>query len=211
MAIKHSELTALLQSLVKATSEGVLPEAAELVTQPAHRADVFLASQEQAPLATATIGGTGFKWGRASVDKMNGVDKRLVECATIALTKYTTQDFCIYEGLRTKARQAQLVAQGKSQTLQSKHLEGLALDLVPIINGVATWDWEGCYKIAYAMDQAATQLGIAHLITWGGAWDRKLSDFGGILPLYRKEVELYNARHPGKDFNDGPHFQIEKP
>lgn len=155
--------------------------------------------------------GTGFKWGRSSVGKMDHVDKRLIECATLALTKYTTQDFTLFEGLRTITRQRQLVEQGKSQTLQSQHLVGLAVDLVPIIKGVARWDWEGCYKIAYAMDQAATELGIAHLITWGGAWDRRLSDFGGSLPLYRKEVELYNARHPGKDFNDGPHFQIEKP
>jgi len=60
------------------------------------------------------------------------------------------------------------------------------------------------------MDQAATELGIAHLITWGGAWDRKLSDFGGNERAYQAEVEAYKIRHPGKDFIDGPHFEIEK-
>jgi len=153
---------------------------------------------------------TGFKLSSLSFRNSEGVDKRLVNCATLALTKYSEQDFCIFEGLRTLERQKQLLAKGTTKTLESKHIVGLALDLVPVINEVPAWDWEGCYKIAFAMDQAATELGIAKLITWGGAWDRKLSDFGGSQELYKKEVELYCARHPGKDFVDGPHFQIEK-
>src|SRR3546814_9290907 len=57
------------------------------------------------------------------------------------------------------------------------------------------------------MDQAATELGLASKIRWGGAWDRVLSDFGGSIDSYREECEAYAKRHPGKDFLDGPHFE----
>src|SRR3546814_4384546 len=59
------------------------------------------------------------------------------------------------------------------------------------------------YPIAFAMDQAATELGLASKIRWGGAWDRVLSDFGGSIDSYREECEAYAKRHPGKDFLDG--------
>jgi peptidoglycan LD-endopeptidase CwlK len=59
------------------------------------------------------------------------------------------------------------------------------------------------------MDEAATELGLAHKITWGGAWDRRLSDFGGERIAYEREVQEYRKRHPGPDFVDGPHFQME--
>jgi len=154
--------------------------------------------------------GTGFVWGKSSLNELKGVDPRLVECATLALTKYSLQDYRCYDGLRTPAEQAKHVKAGNSRTMQSKHLDGLAVDLVPVIGGILKWDWNGCYKIAYAMDQAATELGIAHLITWGGAWDRKLSDFGGNERAYQAEVEAYKIRHSGSDFIDGPHFEILK-
>jgi peptidoglycan L-alanyl-D-glutamate endopeptidase CwlK len=73
--------------------------------------------------------------------------------------------FRITEGKRTTERQKQLVAQGKSRTMNSRHLTGHAVDLV---------DPEGTYAepemkaIAEAMKAAAGELGIA--ITWGGDW-----------------------------------------
>lgn len=122
--------------------------------------------------------------------------------------KYSLQDFVVYDGIRTYKEQVALKSAGKSKTLQSKHLVGLAIDLVPWINGAPVWDWDGCYKIACAMDLAATELGIAHLITWGGAWDRKLSDFNADPRAYADAVVEYRNRHPGPDFIDGPHFEI---
>ena len=151
-----------------------------------------------------------FRFGNNSSANLQGVDSRLVQCTKRAI-QITRQDFGVFEGLRTVERQRYLVDTRKSRTMASKHLEGLALDLVPWMAGKFVWDWGGCAKIAFAMDQAATQLGIAHLITWGGAWDRKLSDYGGILAHYMDEVQKYKARHEGSDFIDGPHFQIEGP
>lgn len=148
----------------------------------------------------------GFVLGSRSLNNLQGIDARLVQCVHRAI-KLTLQDFTVFEGLRTIERQRQLLAQGASRTLQSKHLTGHAVDLVPWIQGKAVWDWDGCAKIAFAMDQAATEQGIANKITWGGAWDRKLSDYGGRLEDYMKEVHSYVNR-TGKNFIDGPHFEI---
>src|SRR3546814_18779136 len=79
----------------------------------------------------------------------------------------------------------QHVANGTIQTMKSKHLDGLAVDLVPWV-GKPVWAWDRIYPIAFAMDQAATELGLASKIRWGGAWDRVLSAFGGSID--RKSV-----------------------
>jgi peptidoglycan LD-endopeptidase CwlK len=76
-----------------------------------------------------------------------------------------TCPFRITEGVRSLARQRQLVAQKKSQTLKSRHLTGHAVDLV---------DMAGSYReaemktISEAMKAAATDLGVK--LVWGGDW-----------------------------------------
>lgn len=147
--------------------------------------------------------------GQGSLKELVGVDARLVTCVKRAI-QLTTQDFCVYDGIRSVKEQQAYVAKGTSKTMASKHLDGLAVDLVPWVNGKPVWDWDRIYPIAYAMDLAATEMEIAHLIRWGGAWDRKLSDFGGTIQAYQREVEAYASRHPGKDFLDGPHFEISR-
>ncbi len=148
-----------------------------------------------------------FKFGKASLKELEGVNVDLVRVTRRAL-ELTSQDFCVFDGIRTYKEQQLHVANGTSKTMQSKHLQGLAVDLVPWIGGKPVWDWGGCYKIAVAMDQAATELGVADRITWGGAWDRKLSDFGGDTNEYSLVVAEYQNRHPGPDFLDGPHYEI---
>jgi peptidoglycan L-alanyl-D-glutamate endopeptidase CwlK len=150
--------------------------------------------------------GNGFKLGEASRKELQGVYTPLIRVVQLAI-QLTRQDFCVYDGIRSFKEQQQHVANGTSKTMKSKHLDGLAVDLVPWINGKPVWDWKGCYMIAHAMDQAATQLGVANKIRWGGAWDRVLSDFGGDLGSYEQEVQRYQSRHPGPDFIDGPHFE----
>ncbi len=152
-----------------------------------------------------------FVLGSASIAHLQGVHPSLVKCVLRAI-ELTTQDFTVYEGLRTRTRQTELVHQGYSKTMDSQHIPqadgfGHAVDLVPWIQGHPVWDWEGCYKIAMAMDQAATEQDVAGHIRWGGAWDRRLSDFGGSLDAYRGAVQLYKSRHAGPDFLDGPHFE----
>lgn len=152
---------------------------------------------------------SGFRFGATSEKELVGVRDELVQLAHVALAR-SKQDFMVFDGLRTAAEQKALVAKGASKTMDSKHLTGDAIDLVPYINGKPTWDWEGCYRVACAVDQAARELGIEHKIRWGGAWDRTLADFHGDATAYKRVVEEYAARQKAKGksaFLDGPHFE----
>ena len=68
----------------------------------------------------------------------------------------------ILEWYRTKERQAQLVAEKKSWTMNSKHIDGLAIDLCILKDGVPSWDVEE-YRILgrFWMDLGGV---------WGGSW-----------------------------------------
>ena len=160
-----------------------------------------------ATVTPAPVNLTGFNWGKKSLAELNGVKPELRQCATLALTRYSRIDFMCFDGIRTIEEQRKYVAAGTSKTMKSKHLDGLAVDLVPVIGGVPKWDWVALYEVAYAMDRAAHELKIEHSIRWGGAWDRTLADFGGDASAYAKEVQLYQQRHAGPDFIDGPHFE----
>lgn len=154
---------------------------------------------------------SSFRFGRKSLAEQKGVLPQLVEVANLAL-RYSTQDFSFFDGLRLPREQEILVARGASKTLKSKHLKqpsgfGEAMDLVPVVDTLPKWDWDLIYPVVMAVDRAATELGYADSIVWGGAWDRRLVDFGGDLTSYAEEVLAYTKRHAGKDFIDGPHFE----
>lgn len=119
-----------------------------------------------------------FVLGAKSKEKLQGVDIRLVRLVEQAI-KETTVDFTVLEGLRTPERQQQLVNDGYSQTLKSKHLTGHAVDLVAIVDGKVSWDKQYYPEIARAMKKAAADQQVS--IRWGG-------DF--------------------KTFFDGPHFEL---
>ena len=121
----------------------------------------------------------GFKLSQRSLDKMIGVNPKLVEVVKLAITK-SPLDFSISEGLRTVERQKELVAQKKSQTMKSRHIVGEAADICVLIDGKANWDFENYRKVADVFKECAKELGVK--ITWGGDWT---------------------------SFKDGPHFQIE--
>jgi peptidoglycan L-alanyl-D-glutamate endopeptidase CwlK len=116
--------------------------------------------------------------GPKSTDKLKGVHRDLVAVVKRAI-EISEVDFIVTEGLRSTAKQTQLVKAGASKTMNSRHLTGHAIDLAPVVNGEVRWDWPPFYKIAAAMKKAAEELNVA--ITWGGDW---------------------------KSFRDGPHFEL---
>ncbi|MHB9338217.1 M15 family metallopeptidase [Fusobacterium pseudoperiodonticum] len=120
-----------------------------------------------------------FNFSKASLDKMNGVDSKLVNLMKEAI-KDSPYDFGITEGIRTLERQKELFAQGKTKTLKSYHLVGKAVDVKVYVNGEITWDFKYYKEVADHIKEVAKKLG--YVITWGGDW---------------------------KKFKDGPHFQIE--
>lgn len=148
----------------------------------------------------------GFKLSQRSIERLDGVDDRLVDVVCRAI-EITTVDFGVTEGLRTVETQRQYVATGKSQTMDSKHLTGHAVDLVAYINGQVAWELNLYDNIADAMKQAAIEKNVA--IKWGAAWN--VPD----IRLWRGTMEeamvyyIDTRRKVNKrPFIDGPHFEI---
>lgn len=153
---------------------------------------------------------SGFVFGSRSAGELVGVRDELKDLATLAL-EHTTQDFMVFDGLRTEAEQRRLVNRGASRTLNSKHLTGNAIDLVPVNQlGQPVWDWDMIYPIAAAVRFAAAQLGILDMIRWGGVWDVQMNRLGESPEALKRNVDGYvnRRRSSGRSaFIDGPHFE----
>jgi peptidoglycan LD-endopeptidase CwlK len=144
-----------------------------------------------------------YAFGTRSRQRLAGVHPDMVRLAERAIA-ITTQDFGIVEGRRTLDRQRELVASGASQTLNSRHLTGHAIDVAPWL-GEFRWDHGLFYPIIEAFRQAAIEFDTP--LRWGGSWGR-IGIHG--LPLDQK-VAAYVAlrRSQGrKAFIDMPHLEL---
>lgn len=119
-----------------------------------------------------------YNLSKKSRDRLAGVHPDLVKVVERAI-EITEIDFAVLEGVRSLARQSQLVATGASQTMKSRHLTGHAVDLGAMVSGTVRWDWPLYDKVAKAMKVAAAELKIP--LEWGGDWT---------------------------SLKDGPHFQL---
>jgi peptidoglycan L-alanyl-D-glutamate endopeptidase CwlK len=152
-----------------------------------------------------------FRLGARSEANLVGVDPGIVATVRKAIL-ISEIDFSVHEGVRKLERQKKLVASGASRTLDSYHLTGDAVDLVPYVDGVLRWEHALCNEVARAMLEASGQLGVR--LVWGRVWDTELveldpDDFEGERALY---VERYQRVHGKKKWplDDGPHFQRVK-
>lgn len=148
-----------------------------------------------------------FKLGSKSLHELDGVHPDLVAVTKRAI-ELTVQDFAVHDGIRTLDEQKRLVASGASQTLDSRHITGHAVDLVPVINGKLRWEWEPIYKIADAVRLAARELGIP--IRWGGAWDISLTTSTDSPEDLVADYSARRRQAGKKAFIDGPHFELPK-
>jgi peptidoglycan L-alanyl-D-glutamate endopeptidase CwlK len=98
-----------------------------------------------------------FKLSNRSLERLEGVDERLVTIVKTAI-HLTKIDFGVVCGLRTIEEQRELVEKGASQTMKSKHIDGLAVDLMAYIGSRASWELNLYDDIADAMAQAAREL-----------------------------------------------------
>lgn len=92
--------------------------------------------------------------------------------------------FQITEGVRTLERQKQLVAQGASRTLNSRHIPATngfahAVDIVVYVGDRVSWEFPLYKTVSDVVKSAASKLG--HPVEWGGDW---------------------------QSLKDGPHFQL---
>lgn len=115
-----------------------------------------------------------------SIKHLTGVHGDLVKIIhrTVELASDAGLEFQVTEGVRTLARQRQLVASGASATMKSRHLTGDAFDFVPVVSGEVCWKWPAFWPLVELFEQAADELKIK--IECGARW---------------------------RNFRDGPHIQ----
>ena len=116
--------------------------------------------------------------GSRSLMRLEGVHADLVRVVKRAAAM-SDLDFTILEGLRTEARQRQLMQQGATKTLNSRHLTGHAVDLAPMLDGKVSWEWPLYHRLAKIVKAAAAAENVP--LTWGGDW---------------------------RTFKDGPHWEL---
>ena len=103
-------------------------------------------------------------FGTKSKKNLTGVNPELIRVLNEAIKRV---DFSVIEGIRSLERQQELFRAGKSQTMNSKHLHGNAVDLIPYpFSGWANVDQ---FKdMALIILEVASQLGVG--IRYGGNW-----------------------------------------
>ena len=133
----------------------------------------------------------GYKLGKKSMGQLVGLYPDLSFAVTEAI-KITAQDFMAFDGVRSTAQQRKLVAKGASKTMDSYHLYGLAVDLVPYINGQPRWEEKPCKVINKAMNSVIKAHGLA--IDWGygmWGWDMPHYQLTGMKKVY----DVRNLKH----------------
>jgi len=121
-----------------------------------------------------------YNFGLTSKAKLSSVHKDLQKVFYAAITN-SPYDFSITEGLRSYARQKELVAAGKSKTLNSRHLTGHAVDFCILIEGNASWELSKYKEVAEHIKATAKELNIP--VVCGVDW---------------------------KGFVDGPHVELDR-
>ena len=110
----------------------------------------------------------GFFLSERSMNNLKGVNKDLVKVIQTAIVN-SPYDFVVTEGIRSAAKQAEMLRTKKSQVRHSKHQDGLAVDIMAYDeNGKGTWEHKYYNAIAAHILEVARLEGVD--ITWGGSW-----------------------------------------
>ena len=147
-----------------------------------------------------------FRFSTRSQEKLIGVDSELKEIVSLAIT-YTKIDFGVIEGIRTVAQQKALVESGASQTMDSKHLEGRAVDLMAYVDGRGCWELNVYDDIADAMKRAAIEIDVA--VRWGAAWTvTDIREWNGTMEEAMNSYVDTRRGQGRRPFIDAPHFEL---
>ena len=147
-----------------------------------------------------------FKLSKRSRTNLVGVQPQLVTVVERAI-QLTTVDFAVTEGLRTEAKQRELVAKGASQTMNSKHLTGHAVNLKAIIGGRISWELSLYGEIAAAMKQAANEHAAG--LRWGAAWNiPDIRHWSGTMEEAMHHYIDARRKLGQRPFIDAPHFEL---
>ena len=147
-----------------------------------------------------------FKLSTTSLKRLQGVDPKLVEVVKRAI-EISKVDFGVTEGLRSVATQKKYVAAGKSQTMNSKHITGDAVDLVAYVGSKISWELNLYDDIADAMKQAAKEQGVS--LRWGAAWNiPDITDWKGNMESAMNHYIDTRRKEGKRAFIDSPHFEL---
>lgn len=118
-----------------------------------------------------------------SVDErnLNGLDPKfraVVENILLDMERWLGYRAYVASGRRSPEQQAKLVAQGRSKTMKSKHIGGLAVDIVPVDTG-----WKAprdfWLKLGYLAQKHGLRWGGEFGIPKGPMLDKLRTDIGG--------------------------------
>lgn len=109
-----------------------------------------------------------FIFSQRSKNNLIGVNPLLVKIAYRALA-ISTADFAVIEGIRTLEKQKENVKKGVSKTLNSRHLTGDAIDILPsVIKPGMEWKPHFFEPILRAFKQSADEEGVT--LRFGKNW-----------------------------------------
>ena len=147
-----------------------------------------------------------FNLSQKSLDRLEGVNDDMVRVVKKAI-ELTKVDFGVICGLRTVEEQEELVAKGASQTMKSKHIDGLAVDLMAYLGGRASWELNLYDDIADAMKEAAKLENVG--VRWGAAWQiDNMADWDGTMEEAMNAYIDLRRSQGRRPFLDGPHFEL---
>ena len=152
-----------------------------------------------------------FNLSKRSLGKLEGVRPDMVETVKLAI-KLTRVDFGVTCGLRTVEEQKKLVATGRSQTMNSKHIPqsdeySHAVDVLAYIDGDVCWELNVYDEICDAMAAAAKETGAS--IKWGAAWSEgDIRTYKGTAEDAMKAYIKLRTDQNRRPFIDGPHFEL---
>ena len=147
-----------------------------------------------------------FNLSQKSLDRLEGVNDDMVRVVKKAI-ELTKVDFGVICGLRTVEEQEELVAKGASQTMKSKHIDGLAVDLMAYLGGRASWELNLYDDIADAMKEAAKLENV--VVRWGAAWQiDNMADWDGTMEEAMNAYIDLRRSQGRRPFIDGPHFEL---
>jgi hypothetical protein len=147
-----------------------------------------------------------YQLSRKSKEVLNMVNPPMIRVIEKAIS-ISTVDFGVSDGLRTIHMQQELVNSGRSQTMNSNHLHGDAVDLKAYIAGKADWTFGLYIEIAEAVRTASIALDIG--VRWGGAWNTPdLRDTVKSMADLHMDYIQDCIKCNRKPFADGVHFEL---
>ena len=147
-----------------------------------------------------------YKLSERSLSRLEGVDDALRAVTELAI-EYTTVDYGVTCGLRTVEEQRELVDAGASQTMNSRHITGQAVDVVAYVGPRISWELNLYDNIADAFQVAAKELGVG--IRWGAAWHiDDIVEWNGTMEEAMNAYVDLRRRQGKRPFIDAPHFEL---